>query len=81
MQETQDIDMRHWQEWFSGENNKEVTEKMDTRLAELEARGHTLVSRIRVGRNQPCPCGSGKKFKKCCISKVDEKICQFMDRS
>ena len=20
----------------------------------------------RVGRNQPCPCGSGKKFKKCC---------------
>ncbi len=21
---------------------------------------------IRVGRNDPCPCGSGKKFKKCC---------------
>ena len=20
----------------------------------------------RVGRNDPCPCGSGKKFKKCC---------------
>jgi len=20
----------------------------------------------KVGRNQPCPCGSGKKFKKCC---------------
>ena len=20
----------------------------------------------RVGRNNPCPCGSGKKFKKCC---------------
>ncbi|MFN4944509.1 MAG: SEC-C metal-binding domain-containing protein [Akkermansiaceae bacterium] len=19
-----------------------------------------------VGRNQPCPCGSGRKFKKCC---------------
>ncbi|MEN6533624.1 MAG: SEC-C metal-binding domain-containing protein [Bryobacteraceae bacterium] len=19
-----------------------------------------------VGRNDPCPCGSGKKFKKCC---------------
>jgi len=19
-----------------------------------------------VGRNEPCPCGSGKKFKKCC---------------
>lgn len=23
----------------------------------------------RVGRNAPCPCGSGKKFKKCCINK------------
>jgi hypothetical protein len=22
----------------------------------------------KVGRNQPCPCGSGKKYKKCCIS-------------
>ena len=24
----------------------------------------------RVGRNDPCPCGSGKKFKKCCLSKA-----------
>ena len=23
----------------------------------------------KVGRNEPCPCGSGKKFKKCCIGK------------
>lgn len=22
--------------------------------------------RMRVGRNDPCPCGSGKKFKRCC---------------
>jgi len=22
----------------------------------------------RVGRNDPCPCGSNKKFKKCCIN-------------
>lgn len=21
----------------------------------------------RVGRNEPCPCGSGKKYKKCCL--------------
>ncbi|MCK5648583.1 MAG: SEC-C domain-containing protein, partial [Gammaproteobacteria bacterium] len=20
----------------------------------------------KVGRNQPCPCGSGKKYKQCC---------------
>jgi hypothetical protein len=24
--------------------------------------------RVKVGRNDPCPCGSGKKFKKCCDS-------------
>ena len=24
-----------------------------------------------VGRNDPCPCGSGKKFKKCCLDKVE----------
>lgn len=23
----------------------------------------------RVGRNDPCPCGSGKKYKKCCLNK------------
>ncbi|MDT8324176.1 MAG: SEC-C metal-binding domain-containing protein, partial [Bacteroidota bacterium] len=22
-----------------------------------------------VGRNDPCPCGSGKKYKKCCLAK------------
>ena len=24
----------------------------------------------KVGRNDPCPCGSGKKFKKCCERKM-----------
>jgi hypothetical protein len=24
----------------------------------------------KVGRNYPCPCGSGKKFKKCCLHKI-----------
>ncbi len=24
----------------------------------------------KVGRNDPCPCGSGKKFKKCCETKT-----------
>jgi hypothetical protein len=26
----------------------------------------------KVGRNDPCPCGSGKKFKKCCEQKQEE---------
>jgi flagellar basal body-associated protein FliL len=24
----------------------------------------------KVGRNEPCPCGSGKKYKQCCESKA-----------
>jgi protein O-GlcNAc transferase len=27
----------------------------------------------KVGRNDPCPCGSGKKYKKCCMTK-DEAL-------
>jgi SEC-C motif domain protein len=26
----------------------------------------TLRSSAKTGRNDPCPCGSGKKYKKCC---------------
>lgn len=25
----------------------------------------------KIGRNDPCPCGSGKKYKKCCLGKED----------
>jgi len=24
----------------------------------------------KIGRNEMCPCGSGKKYKKCCMLKV-----------
>ena len=26
-----------------------------------------VVAEPKVGRNDPCPCGSGKKYKKCCM--------------
>ena len=26
-------------------------------------------TKIKIGRNDPCPCGSGKKYKKCCMLK------------
>ena len=29
----------------------------------------TIVKDKKIGRNEPCPCGSGKKYKKCCIGK------------
>jgi hypothetical protein len=28
----------------------------------------------RVGRNDPCPCGSGKKFKRCCLEVADALV-------
>ena len=28
----------------------------------------------KVGRNDPCPCGSGKKYKKCCLRKNAESL-------
>ena len=24
---------------------------------------------VKVGRNEPCPCGSGRKYKRCCLNK------------
>lgn len=29
---------------------------------------------MKIGRNDPCPCGSGKKYKKCCTPKYDKPI-------
>ena len=32
----------------------------------VDGGGISPVQSKKVGRNEPCPCGSGKKFKKCC---------------
>jgi hypothetical protein len=41
--------------------------------AHCRKRAHTAMAQSipqePVGRNDPCPCGSGKKFKKCCMGK------------
>ena len=34
----------------------------------LDRRQVPIVNTSKVGRNDPCPCGSGKKYKKCCIN-------------
>ena len=41
------------------------------RQAAMQAQGEKKVETIvrerpKVGRNAPCPCGSGKKYKQCC---------------
>jgi len=46
-----------------------------TQIAELwqKQTGHTLkpvAPAVNIGRNDPCPCGSGKKYKKCCMNQT-----------
>lgn len=43
-------------------------DRRDRRREDIEARMADMVinPHRHVGRNDPCPCGSGKKFKKCC---------------
>ena len=47
-----------WDAIFSKEKQEELYKK--------EKSSHTIVKPPKVGRNDPCPCGSGKKYKKCC---------------
>lgn len=35
-------------------------------LIKIKKRVSDAMKRTKVGRNQPCPCGSGRKYKKCC---------------
>jgi hypothetical protein len=54
----------------------EHSDEMDDRTRNLAKPGNvsdlmkTLDSKKqKIGRNEPCPCDSGKKYKKCCLSK------------
>ena len=47
-----------WDEIFTKERQKEL-------YLEQKKSG-TIVKGAKIGRNDPCPCGSGKKYKKCC---------------
>lgn len=41
-------------------------EETRKRLTLEQKRSKTIVKGEKIGRNDPCPCGSGKKYKKCC---------------
>jgi preprotein translocase subunit SecA len=45
-----------------------MLDRIDTATVREEAARTKTVTRDqpKVGRNEPCPCGSGKKYKKCC---------------
>ena len=51
-----------WNDIFSAEELENLYKE--------QKRSKTVVNKeAKVGRNDPCPCGSGKKYKKCCGAK------------
>lgn len=47
-----------WEKILSEEKRKELTRAW--------RKSGQIVKENKIGRNDPCPCGSGKKYKKCC---------------
>ncbi|MDU6877621.1 SEC-C metal-binding domain-containing protein [Clostridium tepidum] len=47
-----------------GYSIKEIKSKEDKIYEKVEKVNH----KGKIGRNDPCPCGSGKKYKKCCLN-------------
>jgi uncharacterized protein len=41
------------------------------RIEILKNMRNAPVRNDKIGRNEPCPCGSGKKYKKCCLLKIN----------
>ena len=57
-------DAEEWAEWMPAVQ-AQYTERFRD---DGSVRGETVRKKLAaVGRNDPCPCGSGQKFKKCCI--------------
>ena len=45
---------------------KQVTRTNEDTISQSITDGNkTSEDKIKIGRNDPCPCGSGKKYKKC----------------
>ncbi len=53
--------LEQWNAILSEDERKEIKMKRH--------RDHTMKKSVKIGRNDPCPCGSGKKYKKCCLNK------------
>lgn len=47
-----------WEAIFSDEKRKEIKKQYNESV--------TVRNENKIGRNDPCTCGSGKKYKKCC---------------
>jgi tetratricopeptide (TPR) repeat protein len=55
----------------AGITREELLKMRDDLLAQAERERAKAVAPPpgKVGRNEPCPCGSGKKYKQCCLEK------------
>lgn len=53
---------------------REIFNKRDKNVVQFP----TMIN-PKIGRNDPCPCGSGKKYKKCCALVDDVKTAQLSD--
>ncbi len=56
-----------------------VIQKPEFHIAVICARRG--IDMTKLGRNEPCPCNSGKKFKKCCIEEHPENLCYQFAKS
>lgn len=57
--------------WIQDESMDEKTKEMQAAVPidqALEALMRERNQAKKIGRNDPCPCGSGRKFKKCCLN-------------
>lgn len=69
-----DPDTREIQAGFGSHQPWQADPKMDELTKQLPSRPQVPWNAInqratrKVGRNDPCPCGSGKKYKKCCLA-------------
>ena len=48
---------------------EKVAKETGTTAAKTEVKRQPVRKEKKVGPNDPCPCGSGKKYKKCCMQK------------
>lgn len=60
------------QQFYTTAADKFSYQRMIDRMDSDVPDGAEVVRRIKIGRNSECPCGSGKKFKKCCIRKAKQ---------
>ena len=60
-------DMDWWACFQQGEKREHLADANENlRTNHAEYNPQPYVRKIKTGRNEPCPCGSGKKYKKCC---------------